>query len=269
MKPYLKQLLDGTTDIQAGLPVVREYLQARILEGLQKSGAFQCLAFHGGTSLRFLYNIPRYSEDLDFALEFHPEQYDFQRYLATLERIFLAEGYAVEVRAKPDQPVVNKALIRFRGLFYEMGLSPYDTQVFMIKLEVDTNPPPKAHCESTIVQRYVDLHLVHHDRASLLAGKLQAVLNRVYVKGRDWYDLWWYLNQSDWPQPNFDYLNSGMRQAGIDDLTFTAENWKEIVREKAEGLDWTAVLRDVEPFIIKGEQQRDFNQVRLLELLGS
>jgi predicted nucleotidyltransferase component of viral defense system len=56
---------------------VREYLQARILQSLQRAGAMQTLAFHGGTSLRFLYDIPRYSEDLDFALELHPQTYDW------------------------------------------------------------------------------------------------------------------------------------------------------------------------------------------------
>ena len=65
MKPYLEQQLDGVTDLALGLPIVREYLQARILEGLQKCGAYTCLVFHGGTSLRFLYDNPRYSEDTE------------------------------------------------------------------------------------------------------------------------------------------------------------------------------------------------------------
>jgi hypothetical protein len=51
--------------------LVREYLQARILESLRRAGAMVPLAFHGGTSLRFLYSLPRYSEGLEFALENH------------------------------------------------------------------------------------------------------------------------------------------------------------------------------------------------------
>jgi predicted nucleotidyltransferase component of viral defense system len=268
MKDYLKQLLSEIDDRATGIAIMREYLQARILEGLQREGAFQCIVFHGGTSLRFLYNIPRYSEHLDFALDFHPERYDFSRYIEGILKRFRAENYAVDKRMKENQTVVNKAMIRFRGLLYEMGLSPHDNHVFMIKVEVDTNPPPNAGCESTIIQRYVtDLHLLHHDRASLLAGKLQAVLNRMYIKGRDWYDLWWYLSQPDWPQPNFDYMNSGMRQAGADFPEFNAGNWKPIVLEKAKMLDWAVVNRDVQPFIINGEQQTQFNKARLLELL--
>ena len=69
MKPYLENLLKTASDSEQGQALVREYLQARILEILQQSGAFLCLSFHGGTSLRFLYDIPRYSEDLDFSRE--------------------------------------------------------------------------------------------------------------------------------------------------------------------------------------------------------
>ena len=267
MKPYLQSQLNGVTDLTVGLPIVREYLQARILEGLQQTGAFFSLSFHGGTSLRFLYDIPRYSEDLDFALESHPEQYDFTSYLTTIQKRLAAENYVVEIRAKKEQTIVNKAFIRFPGLLYELDLSPHKTQVIAIKLEVDTNPPSGAVSETTLLQRHVALHLRHHDRASLMAGKLQAVFNRMYLKGRDWYDLWWYLSQSEWPPPNFAYLNSGLRQSGSSLPTLTEANWRIILRERTEVLDWTKVLNDVAPFIFDLDQQSDFNKERLLLLL--
>lgn len=268
MKPYLQSQLNGVTDLTIGLPIVREYLQARILEGLQQAGAFFCLSFHGGTSLRFLYHIPRYSEDLDFALESQPERYDFTSYLTTIQKRLTAENYVVEVRAKKEQTAVNKAFIRFPGLLYEMGLSPHKTQVIAIKLEVDTHPPSGALSETTLLQRHVALHLRHHDPASLLAGKLQAVLNRIYTKGRDWYDLWWYLSQPDWPSPNFDYLNSGLRQVESSLPTLTEANWKPILRARAEALNWKDVLNDAASFIIDLDKQSDFNKERLLQLLA-
>ncbi len=266
MKPYLHQLLDDTTDIAIGLPIMREYLQARLLESMQRAGAFTSLAFHGGTSLRFLYNIPRYSEDLDFALELQSEQYDFQAYLAAIQRDLTAEDYQIEVRVQKKQTIVHKAFVRFPGLLYELGLSPHKNQNFAIKLEVDTNPPPNALCKTTIIKRHVDLHLRHHDRASLFAGKLHAVLCRQYIKGRDWYDLWWYLEQPEWPLPNFSYLNSALRQTDSP-LTLSKENWKMILEERIQTLDWTAVFNDVEPFIINADTLHEFNQGRLLELL--
>jgi hypothetical protein len=74
---------------------VREYLQARILEGLQNAGAMIHLAFQGGTALRFLYAIPRYSEDLGFALEKPGVSYDFRAYLLAIQEGFVKEGYQI------------------------------------------------------------------------------------------------------------------------------------------------------------------------------
>jgi hypothetical protein len=126
-----------------------------------------------------------------------PEQVAITSFLTTIQRRLVAENYIVEISAKNEQPIVNKAFIRFRGLLFALVLSPHKNQVLTIKLEVDTNPPSGAISETTLLQRHVALHLRHHDRASLLAGKLLAVSNRLYIKERDWYDLWWYLNQSD------------------------------------------------------------------------
>lgn len=267
MKPYLEHLLKAASDSEMGRGLVREYLQARMLECLQQAGAFLCLSFHGGTSLRFLYDIPRYSEDLDFSLDRLQETYDFVKYLSVIKNQFTAENYQVEVRTQRNQPVVNQAFVRFRGLLFEFGLSPYADEVIAIKLEVDTRPPDFAIAESTVLTRHVALHLRHHDQASLLAGKLMAVLSREYTKGRDWFDLWWYLEQTDWPLPNFAYLNRGLQQAGIRE-ELTEKNWKQVLRFRVQSLKWETVFRDVEPFIIGLNQLPGFNLERLITLLN-
>ena len=92
MKAYLEKLCVTANSPLTARHMVREYLQARILQSLQRAGAMQTLAFHGGTALRFLYDIPRYSEDLDFALERIPEAYDFRKYLQQIKHDLLAEG---------------------------------------------------------------------------------------------------------------------------------------------------------------------------------
>jgi predicted nucleotidyltransferase component of viral defense system len=66
MKDHLKQLVSEKSSTLSKRFVVREYLQARILQILQESGAFLNWALLGGTALRFLHGLPRYSEDLDF-----------------------------------------------------------------------------------------------------------------------------------------------------------------------------------------------------------
>jgi hypothetical protein len=140
LKEYLASLVNQTNTPLEGKKLVREYLQARILESLQKSGAMIPLAFHGGTALRFLYSHGRYSEDLDFALEENRESYDFRDYLKAIRSDLSPEGYQIEIKAN-DQKTVNSAFIRFPGLLYEMGLSPMQSEVLAVKIEVDTNPP--------------------------------------------------------------------------------------------------------------------------------
>ncbi len=152
-----------------------EYLQARILGALQRTGAMLALAFHGGTAVRFLFGSARYSEDLDFALEGDRERYDLRRYLRAIHEELTAEGYAIELKVS-DRRTVHNAFVRFRGLPYELGLSPHRDAVLAVKIEVDTNPPAGAGLETTIVRRHLTLQLFHHDRASLLAGKVHAIL---------------------------------------------------------------------------------------------
>jgi predicted nucleotidyltransferase component of viral defense system len=86
MKEHLLSLLANTPNPLQPRNQAREYLQALILQSLQRNGAMVPLAFHGGTALRFLYNSQRYSEDLDFALEGNAQTYNFHSYLQGIQR---------------------------------------------------------------------------------------------------------------------------------------------------------------------------------------
>lgn len=96
------------------------------------------------------------------------------------------------------------------------------------------------------------LQLQHHDRASLLAGKLHAILQRPYTKGRDLYDLLWYLSDPQWPSPNLTLLNNALRQTGWPGPELTEDTWREAVRERLQGLAWGQVVADVHPFLEPG-----------------
>ncbi|MEA3441853.1 MAG: nucleotidyl transferase AbiEii/AbiGii toxin family protein [Chloroflexota bacterium] len=253
MKAYIEHLLKDAVDSVTGRNLLREYLQARILEILQRCGAMVPLAFHGGTSLRFLYAIPRYSEDLDFALENTGGGYKFRNYLRAIQDEFTKEGYEVAVRLN-DQKTVNAAFVRFNHLLYEFGLSPQRDEVLAVKIEVDTNPPEGAGIETTIVRRHVTLRLQHHDRASLLAGKLHAVLQRPYVKGRDMYDLMWYLSDPDWPAPYLVLLQNALRQTGWEGEMPDENNWRRLLSERLSGIDWMESAADVRPFLERGNE---------------
>jgi hypothetical protein len=266
MKDYLATLAQAAPTPAHGRNVAREYLQARILGALQQAGAMIPLAFHGGTALRFLYATARYSEDLDFALERAHAQYDLRAYLRAIQARLQAEGYAVAIRVS-DRRVVHSAWVRFPGLLYELDLSPHRDESLAVKLEVDTNPSAGAGLATTVVRRHVILQLQHHDRPSLLAGKLHAVLQRPYLKGRDLYDLLWYLSDPDWPAPNLTLLNNALAQTGWPGALLAQETWREAVRERLRTASWDQAVADVRPFLEPGADAGLLTPENLLGLL--
>jgi hypothetical protein len=251
MKEYLAGLIAKTSSPLEGRNLAREYLQARIMAALQRSGAMIPLAFHGGTCLRFLYSHGRFSEDLDFSLEGDRGSYNFPSYLNAVRYELTPEGYAIDMKIS-DQKTVHSAFIRFPGILHELGLSSHKNEVLAVKLEVDTNPPQGAILETTVVRRFVILQLHHHDKASLLAGKLHAILQRTFTKGRDIYDLFWYLGDHDWPPPNLDLLNNALKQTGWEGPKMTRDNWKGEVQARLQNLDWKVIRADVSPFVEPG-----------------
>jgi len=251
MKDHLAELVKQAASPLDGRNIAREYLQARILAALQRNGAMIPLAFHGGTALRFLYSFGRYSEDLDFALEGNRQGYDFRAYLQAIRKELTPEGYQVGIKVN-DKRTVHSAFVRFPELLFDLGLSPMRSEVLAVKIEVDTAPPKGAGLLTTVVRKYVILQLHHHDKASLFSGKLHTILQRPYTKGRDIYDLLWYLSDPDWPQPNLTLLNNALAQTGWKEGPLTDQNWKEMVRQRLNGIDWKTLQDDVRPFVEPG-----------------
>lgn len=265
MKEYLIQKIREHAPAQA-LNLTREYLQARILGCLQHAGAMIPLAFHGGTALRFLYSMSRYSEDLDFALEHNKQDYDLNSYLKTIQREMSAEGYSIEFKIN-DQKTFNTVFVRFPGLLYELNLSPHRSQIISVKIEVDTNPPAGASLTTTIVRKHVTLQLQHHDKSSLLAGKIRAVLTRRYTKGRDIFDLFWYLADVNWPAPNLTLLNNALYQTGWSGEILTLDNWSEILRTGLVNLNWRKITDDVRPFLEFNVDVKLLTKENIIQLL--
>jgi hypothetical protein len=176
---------------EAQRAAVREYLQMRILQSLQRAGAMIPLAFHDGTALRILYRLPRYSEDLFFALERHSEQYDFRKYLGAIRRDMTAEAYAVEIKLN----------------------------------------------------------------------------EREYIKRRDWYDLCWYLSQTQWAPPNLAMLNQAHIQSGWENGIVTEINWQAHIQKRLQQLDWGRVVDDVQRFLLKQEELSHFKKETIENLL--
>ena len=223
-------------------------------------------AFLGGTALRFLYNIPRFSEDLDFSAVVAGTVGGFTDAMKSVKHTFETEGYVIDIRLRTGTPIAS-AFVKFPGLPHEMGFSRRTTQTLSIKVEVDTNPPDGAESETTIVRRHVILNLYHHDKASLLAGKLHAILARPWTKGRDLFDLAWYLADRTWPEPNLVLLNNALAQTNWQGVAVTADNWRNLVVERLATLDWTAAQADVRPFLEHERDQQFVTREALAQLL--
>lgn len=246
MKEQALALARGTHDPAQALNLLREYLQALILRSFQESEGFRPLAFVGGTALRFLHGLPRFSEDLDFSLV-EPAGYAGKEWMAKVKRDLTLAGFDPRVTWN-ERKTVHTGWVRLAGLLHEAGLSALPDEKLAIKLEIDTRPPAGARCERRVITRHVTFLLQYFDLPSLLAGKLHAVLTRRYAKGRDWYDLMWYLTQRPPVEPNLFLLQKALDQtqgAG----RFDAQAWRSLVQKRLAALDMDAIAADVRPFL--------------------
>ncbi len=264
MKDILARIIGETAGDFKKRSVAREYLQARILLALQDHGAFADWAFVGGTALRFLFQLPRYSEDLDFSLAKPGGDAQFIKRMRGVKSALEAEGYGVDVRVREHRNVAG-AFVKFQGLLHEIGISPHADEVLNVKVEIDTNPPSGAELETSVIRRFAMLNLLHYDKASLLGGKLHAILTRKYTKGRDLYDLAWYLADPSWPEPNLILLNNALRQTGWEAEALLPDTWRNAVASRLEAVNWKQAATDVSPFL---ERPGDTALVSADTLLG-
>lgn len=245
MKDHIRELIDLSLPRMANEFRIREYLQEYALYTLDRTRIYRQLLFCGGTALRFLFKLKRYSEDLDFSAA---EECDFEEILKVLQREFEAAGYEMSVKYS-TRSNVNSAFLKFPGLLNEFGLSGHRTETLSVKLEIDTRPPAGGIPETTPVNRTFMFHIQHFDLASLFAGKVHAVVTRAYTKGRDWYDLVWYLTGFPDLVPNLEMLNNALLQTDPDNDHVTPATWKSMLLEKAEATDLAEAAKDALRFL--------------------
>lgn len=233
----------GAND-QLILNLIREYLQVLILKAVYLSRYGKCLSFMGGTCLRICYDLKRFSEDLDFALDRNANQFDFKDLHEIIRSFLKNSDFEVEISLTGDK-TVQKSYIKISKVLHVFGLSSLKEQKLHVKLEVDTKPVKvtKNDIETFFVRKFDEIFpILKHNNETLLAGKILAILKRPYDKGRDYYDLLWYLNRKT--DINLKYLNKGLGKKN--------QNIKEVFKEldlKIKKLDTGAILKDIQPFM--------------------
>jgi len=238
---------------------IKEIIQEIALFALSKTDFFEVAAFQGGTSLRILHGLPRFSEDLDFILKQPDPEFDWSSYLKNLVRNLEEFGLEAEVKDKSrmDQ-AIKKAILKDNSISNQLDLSFYRGQYGQkqhIKLEIDINPPSGSGFEYTYRDFPVDFEVCHQDLSSNFALKIHALLCRAYLKGRDWYDFNWYIKNR--VEPNLSLLQAALVQYGPwegQPLKIDRQWLKHELSNKISSINWKQAAADVERFMNKTEK---------------
>lgn len=255
----LKDLFDrkikqyAPKDAQEYLAVAREITQQMALFGLYRAGFSKLAAFHGGSSLRILYNLDRYSEDLDFCLLKPTKGFNLSKLLVHMTEELKAWGLSCEIVEKSSlNAVVQRVFIKETSLGAILHInfpviSP--KQKINVKVELDTNPPEGAGYQSRVVDFPVDFNVLSHNIESLFAGKIHAILKRKYIKGRDWFDLDFYFRER--ANINLKLLKNALSQSDTPSYDLELDyDWVETeLRNKIIQMDFKKVKADVLPFV--------------------
>lgn len=246
---------------------LKETIQRICLLGLWRSRFFEHAAFYGGTALRLLYGLDRFSEDLDFSLLVPDKEFRLTPYFGGLKRELEGFGFEAEINEKAQNfdATVVRAFVKSNtrlhfiriGAPERLSRQVHRNQQLKVKLEVDPDPPPDFSTEIRYVLQPVPHSVRTFATPDLFAGKMHALLCRRWgnrVKGRDWYDLVWYVRQ-EIPM-NLSHLMARMHQT--DDLDpqtkMTERLWRERLDHAIHELDIDAAKQDVRPFIRNAEQ---------------
>lgn len=195
---------------------VKEILQEIALYALWRSDFFDVALFQGGTSLRILHGLPRFSEDLDFLLRAPDPKFDWSPYLSALTQV--AAEFGIKLEAQPParmDKAIHAALLKNDSIANQLDLSfagQGPRKTIRIKLEIDINPPLGSGEVTSFLDFPLDYEVRHQDLPSNFALKIHALLCRGFLKGRDWFDFSWYVSRDI--TPNLALLRNALIQKG-------------------------------------------------------
>ncbi len=234
---------------------IKEIMQEIALYALWHAGFFQKALFQGETSLRILYGLPRFSEDLDFILQDSDPDFNWNKYAGSLSETFEEYGVFNEILPKEEMNgSIKKTMLKDNSILNQLDLriSNRDCRKkIVIKLEVDINPPQYSQESYSDLDFPLDFEVRHQNLSSNFALKIHALLCRGYLAGRDWYDFNWYIARSEFP--NMKLLQAALYQtgpwSGVENLNVTSEWLEKALIEKIDRINWDAARSDVVRFL--------------------
>lgn len=242
---------------------IKEIIQEIALLGLWRAKFFEKAAFYGGTALRIIHQLDRFSEDLDFSLLAPDPTFDLKDYEKAIQQELASLGFIakVEKKIKSASTAVDSAFIKLNtvqhllliGLPEQISKSMHSDEIIKIRFEIDTDPPvDRAVTENRLLLLPIPFSVKTYRIEDLFAGKAHAALCREWkgrVKGRDWYDLVWFVSRG--VQINLIYLEQRMRQSSSwsSDRELTDVDLLNLFDQKIATLDVDSAKADVINFI--------------------
>lgn len=243
------QNLQGESGISAE-NAVHEVMHRIALAGLARGGFFEKAAFYGGTCLHLLFGLERFSEDMDFSLLEPDLEFRFENYFPAVVEEFKLAGKDVEIKMKRKgtPSAIESAFLKETSNVFDIGFTA--EKRIKVKIEVDIDPPPKFGTVEKTIQLPRICWVKSYDLPGLYAGKVSAALFRKWknrVKGRDWYDIVWYIREGI--ELDLDHLVERAKQcgAGID-----VSNQKSLMAafdQRIDTIDFDSAKHDVIPFL--------------------
>lgn len=207
MKRITEEAKDNNLSNLAIRTLLKEFLHYFVLDFIYNS-KFKNLIFYGGSCARIIYNLDRMSEDLDFEAD---KNLNLNELAKELKNHFSSDLKLNDKFSIKKEKGINRIFLKF-PVMNELELSPHKDETLNIKVEIRSED--KKHFKNlkpvfTLNNMYGKSFIVkHYDLPTLFASKLAAILDRpskgfkvgradeeINYKGRDFYDLIWYMNQ--------------------------------------------------------------------------
>jgi predicted nucleotidyltransferase component of viral defense system len=242
------------------LSALREIMQEITLAGLSRTDFFEKAAFYGGTALRIFYGLDRYSEDLDFSLIQPDLNFSIEPYFKAILDEFKSLGLTVSIKEKKKtkQTAIDSAFLKAETIWQEIVLEDIiketglrSNKTLKIKIEVDRQPPVNFKTEEKLLLRPFSFYVKCFTKPSLFAGKMHALLFRKWsnrVKGRDWYDLEWYIKKGI-PLDVNHFLTRAKDTNDWQDNSISNEQIIELLDAKIESVSFSSIKEDVVRFV--------------------
>lgn len=255
----LIQILQYTLSQKYPLPanetkriILKEVLQAYVLDYLYNHPAYRRLNFYGGTCLHVVYGLNRLSEDLDLDNSEGISLTDLENDL--LKYFHQTIGYPDAVaKVQVGEGGIQRTILKF-PILYGLGLTSHPNEALHLKVEVSQHKQISIIRKTPVLVYGRSFVTAHFSLETMMAGKMLACLERNFhrgrdgeaIKGRDFYDLLWFMQKQVQP------LEEKLAKDGAQ--PYTVQSAMHALNEKIAGLKTADLAVDLLPLF----EQRTF-----------